>query len=212
MAAEQQPTSESLMRRYQERLDEGAFEQLAARFLRPALATARQLLPERGLAEDAVQETFLRLVRRRGRYDPSRRFSAWFYTILRNVCTDALRRQARQARAIERAGIELLRQRFAGPPARLDPLELLERLPPSDRAVLTLRIVHDMAFRDVAAALGVSEEAAKKRAQRALRRLRDLARDAERQAARAASPAPQPAATADAAARPRVPDAAPRAY
>ncbi len=35
-----------------------------------------------------------------------------------------------------------------------------------------LRIVHGLGFRDVAAALGISEEAAKKRAQRALKRLR----------------------------------------
>jgi hypothetical protein len=56
-----------------------------------------------------------------------------------------------------------------------DVSELLAKLPPPARAVLTLRIVHDMPFRDVAAALGISEEAAKKRAQRALRRLREQA-------------------------------------
>ena len=54
----------------------------------------------------------------------------------------------------------------------LDTLDLLDGLPRKARAVLTLRIVHDMAFRDVAAALGISEAAAKKRAQRALRQLR----------------------------------------
>ena len=51
-------------------------------------------------------------------------------------------------------------------------MDMLAGLPKDAQAVLTLRIVHDLPFRDVAAALGISEEAAKKRAQRALRLLR----------------------------------------
>ena len=58
-------SSESLMARYQSRLDGAAFEEIVARFLAPALAVARQILTDRALAEDAVQEAFLRLVRRR---------------------------------------------------------------------------------------------------------------------------------------------------
>ena len=46
--------------------------------------------------------------------------------------------------------------------------------------MLVLRIVHGLGFRDVAAALGISEEAAKKRAQRALKRLRAKVYDSER--------------------------------
>jgi len=166
------------MRRYQERLDEAAFDQIVGRFLSPALAVACQLLSERALAEDAVQETFLRLVRRRERYDPSRPFATWFYAILRNVCIDMLRRRARREQAVQEASAEQAR-REPGPPPSLDPFALLARLGEDDRAVLRLRVVQDMPFRDVAAALGVSEEAAKKRAQRALRRLRALAEEAQ---------------------------------
>jgi DNA-directed RNA polymerase specialized sigma24 family protein len=52
--------------------------------------------------------------------------------------------------------------------------KLLDVLAHNERDVLVLRIVHGLGFRDVAAALGISEEAAKKRAQRALRRLRAM--------------------------------------
>jgi DNA-directed RNA polymerase specialized sigma24 family protein len=188
-------SDELLMARYQRRLDEAAFGRLVERFLPPALGVARQLLPQRSLAEDAVQETFLRLVRRRERYDPSRPFARWFYTILRNVCTDILRRGARRAEAVEAAGLERARRRGGlAPPT--DAWELLERLSADDRAVLTLRIVEDMSFREVGAALGISEEAAKKRAQRALRRLRELVGGeraaAAAKSARASRPAQEP--------------------
>ena len=162
------------MARYQARRDAGAFEQLVARFLRPALAVARQMLSDRALAEDAVQETFLRLVRRPEGYHPSRPFSPWFYTVLRNVCRDMLRRQARQAGLLVQAAARSPRSEAAPPSDALDAFDLLDALPAGSRAVLELRIVQGMAFSEVAAALGISEEAAKKRAQRGLRRLREL--------------------------------------
>ncbi len=177
MAQHEDTSNERLMVRYQRRLDEGAFAQLVARFVGPAHGVAAQLLGSRSLAEDAVQEAFLRLVRRRERYDPSLPFGPWFYAILRNVCTDLLRRQARDARAAHEAGLERARRDTAIPPAG-EALELLGQLKGDDRAVVMLRVVQGLAFAEVAAALGISEEAAKKRAQRALRRLRDAAREA----------------------------------
>jgi RNA polymerase sigma factor (sigma-70 family) len=57
--------------------------------------------------------------------------------------------------------------------------KLLDVLANHERDVLVLRIVHGLGFSDVAAALGISEEAAKKRAQRALKRLRAKVCDSE---------------------------------
>lgn len=84
-----------LMARFQDRGDAEAFEQIVSRFLAPALAAAHEVLSDHALAEDAVQEAFLRVVRRRDRYLPAKPFSSWFYAILRNLCTDMLRRRAK---------------------------------------------------------------------------------------------------------------------
>jgi len=163
---------ESLMRRFQDRLDAEAFDEIVRRFTAPALAAARQILSDPSLAEDAVQETFLRVVRGRRKYCPTKPFSSWFYAICRNVCTDMLRRQARQAKLVATAA-DCRPPASRAPWEGLDVPDLLAKLPHGDRTVLTLRIVHGFSFRDVAAAVGISEEAAKKRAQRALRRLRE---------------------------------------
>ena len=77
----------------------------------------------------------------------------------------------RQIERVYRATLECL-QRTGVNVLNEEARDLLAALPPRDRVVLTLRVLHGLAFRDVAAALGISEEAAKKRAQRALRRLR----------------------------------------
>lgn len=163
------------MVRFQSRLDSNAFDGIVSAYMRPAVAVAAQILSDRALAEDAVQESFLRVIRKRDQYVPGSPFSCWFYTIVRNVCVDMLRKCTR-----EKATINAIadRRRFNAPRADSPEIpELLSVLSKSDQDVLVLRIVHGLGFRDVAAALGISEEAAKKRAQRALRRLRRKIRD-----------------------------------
>ncbi|MFP4055770.1 MAG: RNA polymerase sigma factor [Candidatus Brocadiia bacterium] len=193
MAHAAEPSDEALMARYQAKLDGEAFQTLVSRFLAPAVGVACQLLGDRALAEDATQEAFLRVVRGRERYDAARPFSSWFYAILRNVCTDFLRRRARRASALR----EVARQAPTAQSPRdeaLDAWDLLSRLPEEARAVLVLRVVQGLAFRDVAAALGISEEAAKKRGQRALRKLRKLS--AAQELIREGADAPQAASWA----------------
>jgi RNA polymerase sigma factor (sigma-70 family) len=51
---------------------------------------------------------------------------------------------------------------------------MLMRLAPQDREVLIYRLVHGMSCEEIAEALGCNLESAKKRAQRALQRLRQV--------------------------------------
>jgi RNA polymerase sigma-70 factor (ECF subfamily) len=165
-------STESLMARYQSRLDPAAFEAIVSRFLGHALGAARLILSDRALAEDAVQEAFLRVIRNRRQYDPARPFSHWFYAILRNACRDLLRRQAQHDALAQQAAARATDIEAApadGPP---DAEGLLDRLPAVERDVLVLRVIGGLGFEDIGIALGISIEAAKKRAQRGLRRLR----------------------------------------
>jgi len=161
----------SLMRQFQRTLDTGAFQQLVSAYTSPALGLAQRILSDQVLAEDAVQEAFLRVVRSRERYDPSQPFSLWFYTILRNICRDMLRQRTRHMKAVGEIAEEQVRiaQNQAHPFYVQD---VLQSLPASEQIVLTMRIVHNLPFRDIAAAVGITVEAAKKRAQRGLRTLR----------------------------------------
>jgi RNA polymerase sigma-70 factor (ECF subfamily) len=46
---------------------------------------------DRALAEDLAQDGFLRVYQRLSTYDPERKFSSWFFQVLRNVTIDYLR-------------------------------------------------------------------------------------------------------------------------
>ncbi len=167
------------MVQFQTQLDSYAFDRIVSAYMKPAVGVARQILSDHALAEDAVQESFLRVIRKRDQYIPPSPFSCWFYAIVRNVCMDMLRRCGREKEVLEKVTTlgrpDLPRTDLPEIP------ELLTVLERSDRDVLVLRIIHGLGFRDVAAALGISEEAAKKRAQRALRRLRTKIHDSKRQ-------------------------------
>ncbi|MBN2375655.1 MAG: sigma-70 family RNA polymerase sigma factor [Sedimentisphaerales bacterium] len=162
---------QTLMAKFQAQLDNGVFEIIIARYSGPALAVARKYLRDAGLAEDAVQSTFLKVIRKRHTYNALRPFSSWFYTILRNVCLDMIRRQSLHQQALSKL-IEQNEPLDDKSQPGMD-LGILEQLPDGERAVIELRIIHDLGFRDIATALGISREAAKKRAQRGLRRLRE---------------------------------------
>jgi RNA polymerase sigma-70 factor (ECF subfamily) len=167
-------TDEALMRRFRDVFDQAAFDTLLSRHYPRALQVARRLLGDHAAAEDAVQESFIRVVRSRREYDPARSFAGWFYTILRHICTDQTRRRARRARQVEELAQELPAVAYGSPVQSSTAVaELLLPLPPEDREILILRMVEGLSFHEIATRQGCSVEAAKKRAQRALRVLRE---------------------------------------
>jgi RNA polymerase sigma factor (sigma-70 family) len=139
------------------------------------LGYLRRLLGQR--AEDAWQETFLRALRAYPRLEHGRHLRAWVFTIATNVAMDDLRPKAgdRVSQAINGDGYasaELERDAFR------EIEHLTGALPPTERAAVVLRYGYDLAYADIGAALGSSEEAARAAASSGIRRLR---RNLERQ-------------------------------
>ena len=70
---------------------EAASRALVGRYATPAVNFAFRLVHDRALAEDLAQEGFLRVFQRLKTYDRERKFSSWFFQVLRNVTIDYLR-------------------------------------------------------------------------------------------------------------------------
>lgn len=71
--------------------DLGAYHLLYERYEKPLLRTAFRLVGRRQEAEDAVQETFLKLYRGIGGFRSGSRFSTYLFRILINTCPDMKR-------------------------------------------------------------------------------------------------------------------------
>lgn len=134
---------------------------------------AGRSLGDRGLAEEAVQETFMRAWRSRHRFDPSLgSLRGWLFTIERRVVIDLAQR-----RFAHSAG-ELVQE----PPDEDNAVEhamvgwqieeALRRLRPEHRAVVLDIYFHNLPGREVAARLGIPEGTVRSRLFYALKSLR----------------------------------------
>jgi RNA polymerase sigma factor (sigma-70 family) len=143
-------------------------------------AALRQTRGDAALAQDVTQAVFLLLSRKAASLRNRDNLGGWLFATTRNVARHALRSNARRRRHEWEAGMSTIEQRRRPEPSpnwqdlapRLD--ELVGKLPGADREAVLLRFYRKLRFADVGAALGVSEEAARKRVTRAVDRLRDL--------------------------------------
>lgn len=166
-------SDEDLMRGFCRTLDDDVFHALADRYYERAVRFAGNQLGNSTTAYDAVQEAFVRVVRHRKRYDPGKPFAPWFFTILRNVCTDFKRKEARRLDALHRF-TDLVRWPRENGAARDRVGALLECVDDDDVRLLRLRYVQGMSVAEIAGNIGCSFEAAKKRMQRVILRLRSI--------------------------------------
>ena len=74
--------------------DEEAFNQIVARFKDPLVNFVYRFLGNYDDCVDVVQETFVRVFRKRDRYQPFDKFSTWIYTIAGNLAKTELRRRS----------------------------------------------------------------------------------------------------------------------
>jgi RNA polymerase sigma factor (sigma-70 family) len=125
-------------------------------------------------ADDCFQETFISALDAYPRLRADSNLRAWVMTIAHRKALDAHRRRARTAVPV--AEPETLERASAPAPATPDDAlwTAVEALPDRQRSAVVLRIVADLAHRDVAAAIGCSEEAARRSLHEGLSKLRKV--------------------------------------
>ena len=79
--------------------DDRALSERLERYRAPLFGFLARRLGDAASAEDLFQETWLRVVRARARFDPQRRFSTWLFQIANNLCRDRFRRSGTERRA-----------------------------------------------------------------------------------------------------------------
>jgi RNA polymerase sigma-70 factor (ECF subfamily) len=75
--------------------DARAFQELVGRYRSRLLNFVHRMIGDRERAEDLVQEAFIRVYRHLHRFDRSRKFSTWIYTIASNLAKNELRNRHR---------------------------------------------------------------------------------------------------------------------
>src|SRR5688572_23420840 len=143
-----------------------AFAELVTRHIGWVTAAAKRRLRDAALADDATQATFILLAHKASKLRREAVLSAWLFSALRYTCIATLRSERRRKSREEQAAV----MRQANTPEtniwhdvadHLD--DAVAKLRESDRRAVLLRFFENKSFMQLGAALGISEEAARKR-------------------------------------------------
>lgn len=179
-------TDEELVAAYRHG-DAGAFELLLRRHRAPLFTFLLRMSNDRERAEDLTQEAFLRVIKSAQEWEERARFQTWLYTIARNLCVDASRRERfRRADSLDAEGPDGASPMVDSVPspgidpargaasARLRPLlaKALVSLPAEQREVFVLREQGGLPFKEIAEIVRANENTVKSRMRYALEGLR----------------------------------------
>ncbi len=151
------------------RTDPGAFRELYDRYADRVLGYHRRRCRDEDAAHELTAETFAQvwLVRSRFRDECEGSAAPWLFGIARNVLLVSVRRRALEASARERLGMLVTPPTVSPQEAWLEGLDD-EALPEAVR----LRVIDELEYDEVAAALGTTPGAARVRVHRGLAALR----------------------------------------
>ncbi|WP_040550424.1 sigma-70 family RNA polymerase sigma factor [Pedosphaera parvula] len=171
-------TDSQLLHAYAENRSEAAFTELVRRHVDFVYSAARRMVHDPHLAEDVTQGVFVAVAKNARQLTNRAVVSSWLHRTAQNIAAQTVRtierRRAREQEAV--AMNELLAHEpdavWENVAPHLD--KALGELSEPDRDALLLRYFERKSAREMAQALGVSDEAAQKRVNRAVERLREL--------------------------------------
>jgi len=141
--------------------EEDRFRDAALRWLTGLYGFALSLAHDPSVAEDLVQETYVRALAARRKAAPDENLRVWLFVILHNVWRNQIRRPRPDRPVGDQEALLEVADTRAGPEQELERRRLRARLreaiaslPDSFRQVVVLRCVEELSYQEVAAVVG----------------------------------------------------------
>jgi RNA polymerase sigma-70 factor (ECF subfamily) len=155
-----------------------AFEEIVKRYQRRVYSVARRIVQRHDVADDVTQEAFLKAYQALASFDLARPFGPWICRIAANLAVNHVRSPEAREQELPDGHLEMpssapdpLREALDGE-AQRQLQDALQALPREQRAVLVLRVVEDLSYREIADALGLEMGTVMSRLSRAREKLR----------------------------------------
>ncbi|MFP5353471.1 MAG: RNA polymerase sigma factor [Actinomycetota bacterium] len=151
-----------------QRGEDGAYQAIYDRYKPRVQSVCRRMLGNTQDAQDATQESFLKVYQALGRFNGRYQMGPWITRIATNVCLDHIRARSRRPQdtlPLELSEIEGLDELHADGPDEVvirrsesrRVRKVLESLPPMHRAAIVLRDFEGLSYQEVAVALQITE-------------------------------------------------------
>ncbi|MES2962253.1 MAG: sigma-70 family RNA polymerase sigma factor, partial [Bdellovibrionota bacterium] len=153
-----------------------AFSELVVRHQRALLRLTLRFTREQALAEDIVQESFIKAFQKIDLFEGRSSFKSWLYQIAMNTAKNRFRERQADLINIEDTHVGVDAGAESGM-VRNDIAKKIrdevERLPEKQRIALTLRVFEDLSFKEIAQIMGCPYDTAKANYRHALLKLRE---------------------------------------
>ena len=174
-------TDSELIAKYRDGQNSAYFTLLYRRYASKVFAKCISMLGDEGMARDATQDIFIKIMLNLSKFNEQSSFSTWIYSITYNFCIDLIRKKKKigiiytedvskvskeaEVDVPDSVLLEMKQERLA---------VVLDMLPPGDRAILLMKYQDDMQIRDIAETLGKTESAIKMQIMRAKQKAQTL--------------------------------------
>ena len=166
-------TDEEIIAEYLTYADSKYFEVIYNRYSRKVYGKCLFLLKEKDLAEDAVQEIFMKLIMKLSKFSGRSKFSTWMYSVTYNYCIDTLRKRQR--------GKEIFNEQAERVSDVIDEVEdhfiverkvarlkvVMEMMKAEDKSILLMKYLDGMSIKEIGEVLDKSDSAIKMKIKRA---------------------------------------------
>jgi RNA polymerase sigma factor (sigma-70 family) len=160
------------------------FTLLYRRYAGKVFAKCISMLSDDGLARDATQDIFIKVLLNLGKFTEQSSFSTWVYSITYNYCIDIIRKKKKNILIFS----EDLGKINAGNEAEIPDSVILEMetnrlekvmdiMPPGDKAILNMKYIDDLQIKEIAEVLNKTESAIKMQIMRAKAKAQSIYED-----------------------------------
>jgi len=172
--------------------NEGCFDQIVERYVNRIYNFVFQITRDVDVSHDITQDTFVKVWKNVGRFNPARKFKTWIYHIAKNTAFDHLKKKksipfsqltdeegnclADNVPAESEMIGDILDR--AATAALLD--QLIESLEPFERTVITLHYREELSLKEISDVMESSYNTIKSRHHRALKKLQDRSKTLRR--------------------------------
>jgi RNA polymerase sigma-70 factor (ECF subfamily) len=177
-------TDTQLIALYLQEQDARYFSQLYRRYAGKVFAKCISMLMDHGMARDATQDIFIKILLNLSKFTEQSSFSTWVYSITYNYCIDLIRKKKKNILIFtEDIGRVSKDMEIEVPDSVILEMEtkrlerVMEKLPPGDRAILDMKYTDDMSIKEIGEALNKSESAVKMQIMRAKIKAQDTYED-----------------------------------
>ena len=160
--------------------DDSAFSELVKRHQKALLRMCLRILRDQDLAEDVVQDSFIKAYRKIHSFEGRSAFKSWLFQIAVNTARNKLRGMKREVVDIDKVSLSVGATAEKGliqDVVKEALLQQVERLPDKQRTALMLRIYEDMSFKEIAQVMDCPYDTAKANYRHGLLKVKEAFKD-----------------------------------